>query len=175
MEHGLVHVYHGDGKGKTTSAMGMALRALGCGWRVGIVQFLKGKPTGEIAILEQIPGVLIFRGSADTKFSFQLSETEREEARELHQSQLLQAMQEMVTQDYGLLILDEVLDACGCGLLDEALLVETIIRRPFRLEMVLTGRNPSQAVLDLADYVTEMKMQKHPYQRGLLARKGVEF
>ena len=175
MEHGLVHIYHGDGKGKTTAAMGLALRALGCGWRVAIVQFLKGSPTGEMAILEQMSGVMILRGGADTKFSFQMSEAEREESRRLHHAQLMEAMQAAKRHEYDLLILDEVLDACGCGLLDEALLLKTIAKRPLRLELVLTGRNPSQGMLDLADYVTEMKMQKHPYERGLLARRGVEF
>ena len=175
MEHGLVHIYHGDGKGKTTAAMGLALRALGCGWRVAIVQFLKGRPSGEITILEQMSGVLILRGRAGTKFSVQMNEAEREEARALHHTQLAEAMETAERQAYDLLILDEALDACGCGLLDEALLRKAIAQRPPKLELVLTGRNPSQAVLDLADYVTEMKLQKHPYEQGILARRGVEF
>lgn len=175
MEHGMVHIYHGDGKGKTTAAMGLALRALGCGWRVGIVQFLKGSPTGEIMALEQMSGVMILRGRAGTKFSVQMNQAEREEARALHHAQLTEAMQAAERQGYDLLILDEALDACGCGLLDEALLLKTIAQRPPRLELVLTGRNPSHSVLNLADYVTEMKLQKHPYERGIPARRGVEF
>ena len=175
MEHGLMHIYHGDGKGKTTAAMGLALRGLGCGWRVCIVQFLKGSPTGEVVMLEQLRGVKILRGRVGTKFSFQMSEVERNEARALHHGQLIEAMEAVGRQEYDLLILDEVLDACGCGLLDEALLLEVIDRRPSGLELVLTGRNPSRAVLDLADYITEMRLQKHPYERGLPARRGVEF
>lgn len=175
MKQGLMHVYHGAGKGKTTAAMGLALRALGWGWRVSIVQFLKGSPSGEVAMLEQLQGVKILRGRAGTKFSFQMSEVERDEARALHHGQLLEAMEAAGRQEYDLLILDEVLDACGCGLLDEALLMEAIAQRPSGLELVLTGRNPSQAVLDLADYITEMRLQKHPYKRGLPARRGVEF
>ncbi len=175
MEHGMVHIYHGDGKGKTTAAMGLALRALGCGWRVGIVQFLKGRPTGEIVLLEQVPEVKILRGKTGTKFSFQMNEAEREEAKALHHAQLMEAMQLADRQAYDLLILDEVLDACACGLLDEALLLKNVAQRPARLELVMTGRDPSQAVLNLADYVTEMKLQKHPYERGIQARRGVEF
>lgn len=175
MERGLVHVYHGDGKGKTTAAMGLALRVLGSGLRVAIVQFLKGNPTGEIAILEQLAGVMILRGKAGTKFSFQMNEAEREETKKLHQANLAKAMEAVRRDQYGLLILDEVLGACGCGLLDEEILLDAIQSRPNGLELVLTGRNPSQAVLDMADYITEMKMQKHPYEQGVPARRGVEF
>lgn len=175
MESGLVHVYHGDGKGKTTAAIGLTLRALGYGWHVFIVQFLKGSTSGEVAMLEKLSGVRILRGQVGTKFSFQMNEAEREEARKLHHAHLQEAMEAAVREHYDLLILDEALGACDCGLLDENVLLQAIQGRPVGLEVVLTGRNPSKAVLDVADYITEMKMQKHPYEQGQPARKGIEF
>lgn len=175
MEQGRVHIYHGEGKGKTTAAMGLALRALGSGWRVYIVQFLKGEPSGEISVLETLPGVSILRGKPGTKFSFQMNGAEREEARQLHTGQLARAMAAAKAGACELLVLDEALGACACGLLDEDELLRYIADKPPGLELVLTGRGPSPALLAAADYVTEMKLQKHPFQQGLTARKGVEF
>lgn len=175
MSKGLIHIYHGNGKGKTTAAMGLALRALGSGRRVGIVQFLKGSPSGEITILKKLPGITLLRGKVSPKFSFQMSDTEREETKQLHHKYLAQSIEAANKGIYDLLILDEAVGACSCGLLDREALLNFLKNKPKPLEIVLTGRGPSREMLETADYVTEMKMQKHPYAQGITARKGVEF
>lgn len=175
MAKGLVHIYHGDGKGKTSAAMGLALRALGNGWRVGILQFLKGGPSGEITALQTMPGVTILRGRQGTKFSFQMTAEEKQEARALHEEHLEQIARQAAAGDFDLLVLDEALGAIGAGLLSQEGVLRFVRQKPEALELVLTGRDPGDTLLQLADYVTEMRMQKHPYEQGVQARKGVEF
>ena len=147
---GLLHLYYGDGKGKTTAAMGLALRALGSGKKVVVLQFLKGGQSGEIPLLEQL-GAKIYRGKAGQKFVFQMNEAEKAATRNLQNRNLAAAM----TEDADLLVLDEAGSAWELDMVDKALL--------------------QKAVLDAADYVTEMKCCRHPYQKGVAARKGIEY
>jgi cob(I)alamin adenosyltransferase len=168
--HGLVHLYCGEGKGKTTAAMGLALRALGNGRRVTIVQFLKGMASGEVALLEQL-GARLYRGDPDTKFAFQMTETEQQAMRVLQTQQLRAAL----ANQPDLLVLDEACAAWQLDLVDRPLLQEAVLHKPRAQELVLTGRDPAEWMVDAADYYTEMVCHKHPYQRGIPARKGVEF
>ena len=138
---GLLHLYYGDGKGKTTAAMGLALRALGSGKKVVIVQFLKGGKSGEIPLLEQL-GATVYRGKAGQKFVFQMNDAEKAATRALQ---------------------------------DKDLLRRAVLQRPAGQECVLTAHAAPQWMLDAADYVTEMKCIRHPYQKGIAARKGVEY
>lgn len=167
---GLVHLYCGDGKGKTTAAMGLALRALGSGRSVVIVQFLKGGQSGEIPLLDSL-GARIFRGKAGTKFSFQMSEEEKAETLALQTENLRHAL----SCEASLLVLDEACSAWQTGLVDRALLQKAVLERPDGQEVVLTGRNPPEWLWEAADYITEMSCRRHPYERGIPARKGVEF
>lgn len=167
---GLIHLYCGEGKGKTTAAMGLALRALGAGRRVVIVQFLKGRRTGEIPLLESL-GAQVFRGKAGTKFSFQMDEEERAETRSL-QTEHLRAALEL---DAELLVLDEACGAWETDLVDRDLLRKAVLEKPAGQELVLTGREPAGWMRKAADYITEMRCCRHPYQRGVPAREGVEF
>ncbi len=171
----MIHIYHGNGKGKTTAAMGLALRALGVGYRVVIVQFLKGGKSGEIEMLCQLPNVTILRGKNSTKFSFQMNEDEKKAATALHDDHLEQATAWIERGECDLLILDEILDALATGLLDEKRLRTLLANRPDEWELVFTGRNPPAFLRDAADYITEMRCEKHPYERGIAARKGIEF
>lgn len=173
MNRGLIHLYYGDGKGKTTAAMGLAVRSAGNGNRVLVAQFLKGRPSGEVPVLESIPGITLMRGKGLTKFSWQMTEEERDETRRQHAA-LLDAAAEGA-RDCALLVLDEALGACHTGLLDEEALLRFLREKPEGLEVVLTGRDPSKELLDMSDYATEMKKIKHPYDKGTGARKGVEF
>lgn len=172
---GLIHIYHGDGKGKTTAAMGLALRAAGNGLQVVIVQFLKGTSSGEIQLMREIPEITVLRENNNPKFSFQMSEEEKREARLVHADNLAAAEKLVAAGKCDLLILDEALGALSSGLLDEGLVQRLVEEKPPALELVLTGRNPSEFLLEKADYVTEMKAQKHPYEQGIDARKGIEF
>ncbi len=167
---GLLHLYYGDGKGKTTAAMGLALRALGSGKRVVVLQFLKGGQSGEIPLLEQL-GAKIYRGKAGQKFVFQMNDAEKAETRALQNANLAAAMAEPAD----LLILDEAGSAWELDMADKALLQQAVLQRPAGQECVLTAHAAPQWMLDAADYVTEMKCLRHPYQKGVAARKGIEY
>lgn len=167
---GLVHLYWGEGKGKTTAAMGLALRALGAGRSVVIVQFLKGGPSGEIPLLEKL-GAHVFRGKAGQKFTFQMSEAEKAETKALQTENLRRAL----ALEADLLILDEACAAWQKGLVDRELLKQAVLDRPQGREAVLTGRNPPNWLWEAADYITEMKCCRHPFEQGIPAREGVEF
>ena len=170
MELGLVHLYWGEGKGKTTAAMGLALRALGKGARVVIVQFLKGADTGEVPLLRQL-GAEIYRGKAGQKFVFQMDEAEKAAARAVQNANLAAAL----ARPADLLILDEACAAWQLDMVDRALLERAVRERPAGQEVILTGRAPAPWMEELADYSTEMRCCRHPYEKGVTARKGVEF
>ena len=155
-EPGLIHLYWGDGKGKTTAAMGLALRALGSGRRVAVVQFL---------------GAQIFRGKPGMKFSFQMNEAERAQTRALQTEHLRQALE----CGAGLLVLDEACAAWQKDLVDRDLLQRAVLDKPDAQELVLTGRQPPEWMREAADYITEMRCHRHPFERGVPAREGVEF
>lgn len=170
MGKGLIHLYWGDGKGKTTAAMGVAMRALAAEKKVVIVQFLKGQKSGEITLLTQL-GAQIYRGKAGHKFVFQMTEEEKAETRKLQEENLLAALQ----QSADLLILDEVCAAVQLKMIDESFLKKIILEKPEGQELILTGRNPTDWMMEIADYCTEMHCWRHPYERGIAARKGVEY
>ena len=174
-EPGLIHYYFGNGKGKTTAALGIAVRALGYGRRVVLVQFLKGRPSGEVLFFENAPGVTMLRGDLNTKMASAMTEAEREETRRIHDSNLAQAMALAHDGACDLLVLDEVSDAFRLGLLDTHGLFAFMRAKPDALEIVMTGHEALPDFMDIADYVTEMKKHKHPYNRGIIAREGVEF
>ena len=167
---GLLHLYYGDGKGKTTAAMGLALRALGSGKRVVIVQFLKGGQSGEIPLLEQL-GATVYRGKAGQKFVFQMNEAEKAATRALQNQNLAAAL----AQPCDLLVLDEAGSAWELDMVDKDLLQQAVLHRPAGQECVLTAHAAPAWMLDAADYLTEMCCRRHPYQKGIAARKGVEY
>lgn len=175
MSNGLVHVYYGYGKGKTTAAMGLAVRAAGCGSQVLIVQFLKGRPSGEVGILQSISGITLLRSKEAKKFSWEMTNDEKRQAKQLDDELLRTAFQAAKQGECDLLVLDEALGACNAGLLDAGALLGFLREKPVELEVVLTGRDPTKKMLELADYATEMRKEKHPYDKGVGARKGVEF
>ena len=170
MEKGLFHLYWGDGKGKTTAAMGMAVRAMGCGLRVTIVQFLKNGQSGELAPLRGL-GAAIYTGDAGTKFVYQMTAEERAAVRRMQNEQLSAAL----SAPCDLLVLDEACAAWELEMVDRDLLQEAVLARPFEREVILTGRSPALWMRENADYSTEMVCHRHPYTQGVGARRGVEF
>ena len=170
---GLIHLYCGDGKGKTTAALGLALRAAGSGKKVLLLQFFKDGKSSEFAALSHVPGIEVIPQTRTFGFSWTLSEDEKKEAKEYYSGLLENAFRR--TEAFDLLVLDEAMSACTTGMIDEARLLALLAEKPAELEVVLTGRNPSQALVDASDYVTEMKKVKHPYERGVAARKGIEY
>lgn len=173
-KRGLIHLYYGDGKGKTTAALGLAVRALGSGFRVVIVQFLKNHETGELSILDGLTGVTVLRGKEGSGFSFTMTEEQKEKTRRLHTENLKTAIALAASGNCDMLILDEAVGACARDLIDRALLEEFVRNKPEGLELVMTGRNPAPWMIDCADYASEIRKIKHPYDRGIPARTGVE-
>lgn len=171
----MIHVYHGDGKGKTTAAMGLALRMLAAGRRVVVVQFLKDGESGEVRLLAEHFGVLVFAGKASDKFTWSMTSEELAATRELHDGNLASALADLKGAQEGLLVLDEALDALSKGLVDEALVDRALDMSARGVEVALTGRAPSPKIVEKADYITEMRCEKHPYAQGICAREGVEY
>lgn len=172
---GLVHIYCGDGKGKTSAAVGLAVRAAGRGMKVLAVRFLKTENSGEVEVLRSIPGITVTPCDRTFGFVFRMNEEQKREATLYYQKRFEDAAQEAVQGQYDLLILDEIMASCNYGMVQEQSVVEFLKNRPSGLEVVLTGRDPSDHLLELADYVSEICMRKHPYEKGIPARLGIEF
>lgn len=171
---GLIHIYCGDGKGKTTAAIGLAVRCAGHGNHVLIVQFLKSRPTGELKSLALLPNIEVMRGKETAKFTFQMNDEEKSEVKREHLELFEKVKQKCADELIDLLIFDEVIGACNTGVFDQGALINFLKNKPEELEVVLTGRNPAPELVELADYVSEVCKRKHPFERGIPARKGVE-
>lgn len=169
----MVHIYCGDGKGKTTAAMGLALRMAGAGKQVLIGQFFKDGSSGEIRVLQTVPGVETLHCKTVPGRYAHMTEAQRETARQDYSRYLLELLEKGREKD--LLVLDEVISALNRGIVPMEPVAEFLKAWGQEKEIVLTGRDPAQTLLECADYVTEMKKQKHPFDRGIRARKGVEF
>ena len=176
MSQGKIHVYCGDGKGKTTAAMGLSVRACGHDWPVVLSQFLKGSTTGELKILRTLEHYHIVEAPQRTmKFVFQMDEAEKAECRAQVQQHFRDTVAAVEKYHAKLLVMDEVLDAVALGMLDDEKLAEFLKNRPEELEVVMTGREPTPCVDPLCDYITRMTKVRHPFDQGLNARLGVEF
>ena len=169
---GLIHIYTGDGKGKTTAAIGLCVRAVGAGRRVLFAQFLKGWTTGEIEPLKTL-GVHVVRSAQVLKFIPEMNETELEDCRR-GQSAILDEVESCMSA-FDFIILDEALGALSTGIVSLEAIRAIIKKKPESAELVLTGRNAPEQLVELADYVSEIKAVKHPYDRGISARRGIEF
>jgi len=175
-EKGLTHIYIGDGKGKTTAALGLALRAAGYGKNVVIVQFLKSWTCGEHKSLPNLSNVTLIRGkTAGGKFVYDMNDEEKQTTKAWQEKSLNKALELVKKEQCDVLILDEAIDALKLGMLEATALKELIYNKPNSLELVITGHNPDDWLLEKADYVTEMVKQKHPYETGIQARKGIEY
>lgn len=173
---GLLIVYTGDGKGKTTAALGMCVRAVGYNWNICLIQFVKGSwKYGELKGLKRLePNVELhvigegFVGIIDDNKSF-------DEHRGAAKNGLALAHEKIKSGKYQLVILDELNVACSLGLVTPEELEEIVAARPAELSLVITGRGATDWLKEKADLVTEMKEIKHPYQKGILAQKGVDW
>ncbi len=172
---GLVHVYCGDGKGKTSAATGLAVRAAGQGITVVVVRFLKTDASGEVSVLNKIPQITVLPCEKTFGFVSSMDEATREAAAAYQREQFEKAVSLAARSGAGLLILDEIMAAMKYGMIPESVVLEFLKNRPDSLEVVLTGRDPSCAILEAADYISEIKKIRHPYNRGISARKGIEY
>ena len=172
---GLVHLYCGEGKGKTTAAVGLCARAAGSGKRVLFVQFFKDGTSSENASLRLLPNVHTMHEPRYFGRVSNMGKEDFEECKRAYSALFESAISRAAEEKFDLLVLDEAVSSCNHGVIDEGALLRFLKSRPARLEVVLTGREPSAALVEAADYVTEMKKVKHPFDAGIVARRGIEF
>lgn len=171
-EMGLIHIYYGDGKGKTSAAVGLAVRAAGYGLKVLFVQFLKSGTSSELNILKGIENITVFDGYTTDKFTFEMTDAEKADCLK-RQNVVLKTLSEMAYK-YDMIVLDEFLGAIASRTIDYSTAVSFVKNKPPNTEMVLTGAEAVPELVDIADYATEMKKFKHPFDRGVRARYGIE-
>ena len=174
LRRGMVHVYTGNGKGKTTASLGLALRALGHGYRVFMLQFMKGsKEYGELQAAEKyLPNLAIVQSGLET---FVIKENPSKEDLDLARQGLDIAKKTVTDGVYDLVILDEINVALDFNLIPLAEVLELLKNKPPHVELVLTGRYVPQEVIDAADLVSDVTLVKHPYYQGVEAREGIEY
>lgn len=175
---GLIQIYCGEGKGKTTASIGQAVRSAGAGLNVVFSRFLKTERSGELKILSEIPGVTMIPCKKSFGFYCNMSEEQKEEARVVYQDVLDRAAETALmsaARKDTVLVMDEIIATYGHGLIDREGFLHFLRTKPENLEVVMTGRNPAAELVELADYVSEIKKIKHPFDRGVYAREGIEY
>ncbi|MBQ6387579.1 MAG: cob(I)yrinic acid a,c-diamide adenosyltransferase [Ruminococcus sp.] len=171
----MIHAYYGDGKGKSTAAAGMALRAAGNHMRVMFVQFMKTENSGERVALQRFDNVTLSSCPLELKYTYNMDEHERQQVSVMFRGIFDRSVSMTLSDRYDMIILDEVFDVIHEGMLAGSAVFEFISNAPNSLEIVMTGRKPPQRFIDAADYVTEFKKIKHPFDHGVAARIGIEF
>lgn len=173
LEKGLVQVYTGNGKGKTSAAFGLALRAIGRGFKVYVIQFIKGGfDYGELYSVRHLPNVTL-KAFGRGKFITETPPDQKDV--NLAEEAFALAKQVVESGEYDFVVLDEINVAIHLKLLSMSNVIDLIKNKPNHVELVLTGRQAPREIVELADLVTEMKEIKHPYTRGTKPRKGIEF
>lgn len=171
----MLHIYYGNGKGKTTASVGLAVRAAGRNLRVLFAQFLKTEDSGERTTLRTIENIDLVPCPEKLKFVSQMSDEEKMLCRQHCRNVFDHSIRMALMGSYNMVIFDEIFIAIEHNMLPESELFDFLANVPKNIEVVLTGHNPSEKILALADYVTEMKKIKHPYEKGVPARKGIEY
>lgn len=165
----MLHIYQGDGKGKTTAAVGLTVRMRGAGMKVAFVQFLKDGDSHEIEMLKQL-GVVVLTKPMPAMF---VDMKNPEMIKEV--TAIENALFEEIPEDVDAIVLDEVLDAITLSLINEGSIFDKVASWCEEKEVIMTGRQAGMKLKQLASYVTEMKKKKHPYEKGILAREGIEY
>lgn len=167
----MIHIYCGDGKGKTTASIGLAVRMAGYGKKVLFMQFLKGSYTGELEILQKCENITVMRCDKNYGFFRSMTDSDKENIIECHNENLEYVLKNM--DSFDMIVLDEIFAAYNYDLADREK-VKKIVEK-YKGELVMTGREPQEWFVERADYVSEIKKIKHPYDKGITAREGIEF
>ena len=169
------HNYYGNGKGKTTAAVGLAARAAGSKMKVLFVQFRKTEFSGERHTLSHTENVSITFCPIELELTYDMDDKEKAQASKIFRTLFDSAVTTALTEKYAMVVLDEIFAAINAGMLNEGEVYEFITNAPTSMEIVMTGHDPSPQFINAADYVTEFKKIKHPYDRGITGRIGIEF
>ena len=171
---GLIHIYFGDGKGKTTAAVGLCVRCAGGGGKVLFYQFMKDGSSGEIDVMKKIDGVDVIDGYRKSKFSKDMTDEEKREAKLYYTKRFEDIINRVNNEKFDLLILDEAINAINNNYISLDRMIEFLNNKPFGLEVVLTGRKPDRKLFGIADYVSDILKIRHPFDRGIGSRKMIE-
>ena len=169
----MIHLYYGEGKGKTTAAAGLALRASGAGRKVLFVQFFKDGESSEVKALRSVDGVDVLRPTLYYGRYSQMTDAQRAELRDNYTAFIDRIIK--APAGYDMIVLDEIVSAYGYEMFDREELLTFLKENGQKIEIVLTGRYPLPELVEISDYVTEMKKIKHPFDSGITAREGVEY
>lgn len=171
----MIHIYSGKGKGKTTAAVGLAVRAAGAGMRVHFCQFLKNGSSSEINVLRGLENVTVRYCEECSKFTFQMNEEEKIIVKNAH-NKLLNEINRLICSDsVDVVVIDEIFGAYNSMLVDKKEVRNIVINCPEHIELILTGRSPASIFRKYADYYSVIRAVKHPYNNGITARKGIEY
>lgn len=171
---GLIHIYEGNGKGKTTAAIGLSIRCAGSGGKVLFTQFLKNGGSNEANILTHLEKIEYLVVKESFGFLFQMSPETKVRAKEAYNGLLISIIGEVAKQNYRMLVLDEIIDAYNGELIDRQLLLDFLRNKPEQLEIIMTGRNTDALLKEQAHYISDIKKMKHPFDSGTPARTGIE-
>jgi len=175
VQRGLIQIYSGEGKGKTTAALGLCFRAAGWGIRSAFIQFMKKQDTGEIYAAEKFKDLMLFEQYGSSAFIKDKSSTQYREHLEAASAGIERAAGLLKENRFSIIVLDEILTLPQFGLAAESKIIELMEMKPEEVELVLTGRGVTNEIIRRADLVTEMKEIKHYFSSGIIARKGIEF
>lgn len=173
-----IHIYCGDGKGKTTAAIGLAVRMAGCRGRAVLVRFLKNDDSGEVDALRQIKGITVIPCRKTFGFTWQMTEKQKREAADFYRELFKEASDTALRcaeEGQTLFVMDEVCAAVRSGLLEKEQILKFLDGCPENLEVVMTGKDPLPEFTERADYISEIRKIRHPFDDGVAARKGIEY
>ncbi len=174
MEKGFVHIYYGEGKGKTSAALGLAIRASGAGLGVLVVQFNKGSDSSEINSLSKM-GIASIKVQNEDGYVPFMGQDKKAQCLKNYQHYLAKVSELVSNNTYDVIILDELLAALETGMVEIQQVVDLIQNKSAQVELIITGRYPTHELIGMADYVSEIKLIKHPYSKGVYSRLGIEY
>lgn len=172
---GFIHLYYGDGKGKTTAALGLSIRCAGAGKKVLLTRFMKADSSNELNSLTLLPSIDYISNNEVFGYYYRMTEKEKKDAYKYYNALLKKACKKAIDENYDLLILDEITYVYSYPLIDADYLLKFLQNVPDHLDVVLTGKHPAQELIDIADYITEVKKIRHPYDKGVLPREGIDY